>query len=83
MSESPSDAAESVSPETVLSGRTDWGRQRWTPLRSFLRTETGSASVLAGATITALVWANVSASSYDTVLGDPAGGFRRPRGRDA
>jgi Na+/H+ antiporter NhaA len=36
-----------------------------TPLRAFLRTETGSASVLAGATVAALVWANISASSYD------------------
>ena len=36
-----------------------------TPLRSFLRTETGSASVLAGATVLALIWANVSISSYD------------------
>ena len=38
-----------------------------TPLRSFLRTETGSASVLAAATVAALVWANVSVSSYDRV----------------
>jgi Na+/H+ antiporter NhaA len=38
-----------------------------TPLRAFLRTETGSASVLAGATIAALVWANISASSYEKV----------------
>ena len=36
-----------------------------TPLRTFLRTETGSASVLAGATVAALVWANISVSSYD------------------
>ncbi len=36
-----------------------------TPLRTFLRTETGSASVLAGATVAALVWANISISSYD------------------
>ena len=49
--------------------QTDWGRHRLTPLRSFLRTETGSASVLAGATIAALVWANVSASSYDRAWG--------------
>jgi Na+/H+ antiporter NhaA len=47
--------------------QTDWGRQRLTPLRSFLRTETGSASVLAGATVAALIWANVSSSSYDRV----------------
>jgi len=38
-----------------------------TPLRTFLRTETGSASVLAGATVAALAWANLSASSYDRV----------------
>ena len=37
-----------------------------TPLRTFLRTETGSASVLAGATVAALIWANISISSYDT-----------------
>ena len=37
-----------------------------TPLRSFLRTETGSASVLAGATVAALIWANISVSAYDT-----------------
>ena len=36
-----------------------------TPLRTFLRTETGSASVLAGSTVAALVWANISVSSYD------------------
>ena len=38
-----------------------------TPLRIFLRTETGSASVLAGATVAALIWANISVSSYDKV----------------
>jgi Na+/H+ antiporter NhaA len=36
-----------------------------TPLRTFLRTETGSASVLAAATAVALIWANISISSYD------------------
>jgi Na+/H+ antiporter NhaA len=51
----------------LFSGRTAWARRMETPLRSFLRTETGSASVLAAATVAALVWANVSASSYDTV----------------
>jgi Na+/H+ antiporter NhaA len=35
-----------------------------TPLRLFLSTETGSASVLAGATVAALIWANISAASY-------------------
>jgi Na+/H+ antiporter NhaA len=47
------------------SGRTAWARRLETPLRMFLRTETGSASVLAGATVLALIWANISISSYD------------------
>jgi Na+/H+ antiporter NhaA len=50
-----------------LSGRTAWARHMETPLRTFLRTETGSASVLAGATVAALIWANISISSYDKV----------------
>jgi len=61
-----SEAEESAPP---FSGRTIWGvRLRGaTPLREFLRTETGSASVLAAATVVALVWANISVSSYDRV----------------
>ena len=46
-------------------GRTVWHKK--TALRNFLRTETGSAAVLAGATVAALVWANISVSSYDRV----------------
>ncbi|HJY02616.1 MAG TPA: Na+/H+ antiporter NhaA, partial [Streptosporangiaceae bacterium] len=38
-------------------------------LREFLRTETGSALVLATATVAALVWANISVSSYDKFWG--------------
>ncbi len=49
-----------------FSGRTAWARRMETPLRTFLRTETGSASVLAAATVLALIWANISVSSYDT-----------------
>jgi Na+/H+ antiporter NhaA len=48
-----------------FSGRTAWVRRMETPLRTFLRTETGSASVLAAATVLALIWANVSYSSYE------------------
>ena len=48
-----------------FSGRTAWAQRMETPLRTFLRTETGSASVLAGATVAALIWANISISSYD------------------
>jgi Na+/H+ antiporter NhaA len=36
-----------------------------TPLRTFLRTETGSAAVLLGATLAALVWANADLASYE------------------
>ena len=42
--------------------KTAWVRRMETPLRNFLRTETGSASVLAAATGLALIWANVSIS---------------------
>jgi Na+/H+ antiporter NhaA len=52
-------------PGSLFSRRTAWHKR--TALRDFLRTETGSASVLAGATVAALVWANVSVSSYDRV----------------
>jgi Na+/H+ antiporter NhaA len=43
---------------------TVWDRSRQTPLRKFLRTETGSAAVLLAATIAALIWANADGSSY-------------------
>jgi len=61
--------AESSGPDGggLLAGRTAWARHMETPLRVFLRTETGSASVLAGATVAALIWANISISSYDKV----------------
>jgi len=48
-----------------FSGKTAWVRRMETPLRTFLRTETGSAAILAGATVLALIWANTSISSYD------------------
>jgi len=49
-----------------IADRTTW-RRRDTALRRFLRTETGSAAVLLVATVIALVWVNVDASSYDDV----------------
>jgi Na+/H+ antiporter NhaA len=55
-------------PATPFSRRTAW-RNLHTPLRAFLRTETGSAVVLLAATITALAWVNVDASSYTAVWG--------------
>jgi Na+/H+ antiporter NhaA len=50
-----------------LTGRTAWARSLETPLREFLRTETGSAAVLLAAAIAALVWANVDAASYERI----------------
>jgi Na+/H+ antiporter NhaA len=68
VSEAPSaEDAAAESSGSVLSGHTIWHKR--TALREFLRTETGSAFVLGVATVAALVWANISVSSYDTVLG--------------
>jgi Na+/H+ antiporter NhaA len=47
--------------------RTAWGWHLQTPLRQFLRTETGSAAVLLAATIAALIWVNVDAGSYESL----------------
>ena len=58
-----SDAA-ATSDVTGFSGRTAWARSMQTPLRVFLRTETGGAAVLLAATVAALAWVNVDASSY-------------------
>jgi Na+/H+ antiporter NhaA len=52
---------------SAFSGRTAWARSLQAPLRDFLVTETGSASVLLAAAIAALVWANVDLSSYESV----------------
>ncbi|MBS1678095.1 MAG: Na+/H+ antiporter NhaA [Actinobacteria bacterium] len=48
-------------------GRTAWARNLATPVRDFLGTETGSALVLVGAVVAALLWANVSIGSYSEV----------------
>src|SRR5436189_717115 len=45
-------------------GTTAWARSIQTPLREFLRTETGGAAVLLAAAAAALVWVNVDAHSY-------------------
>src|ERR687898_650793 len=47
------------------SGTTEWARRFKSPLREFLRTESGGAAVLLAATAAALVWVNVDASSYE------------------
>jgi Na+/H+ antiporter NhaA len=58
---------ESASAPVVYSGRTAWARNLQTPLRQFLRTETGSAAVLLAATVAALAWVNIDAGSYRAV----------------
>src|SRR4051812_28625203 len=52
---------------TRFSGRTAWARSLETPLSSFLRTETGSATILLAAVVVALIWANIDLASYRNV----------------
>jgi Na+/H+ antiporter NhaA len=52
-----------------FSGRTAWARSIQTPLRGFLRTETGGAAVLLLATIAGLLWVNAYPSSYHDLWG--------------
>ena len=53
--------------EVAFTGHTPWAARLGTPLRTFLRTETGSAGVLLLATAAALVWTNIDAGSYERV----------------
>ena len=46
------------------SPHTGWTQNLQTPLRRFLRTETGGAAVLLAATLAALAWANVDPAGY-------------------
>ncbi|HEY5044275.1 MAG TPA: Na+/H+ antiporter NhaA [Solirubrobacteraceae bacterium] len=53
---------------TENTGRTAWARSLTTPVRDFLGTETGGASVLLAGTIIALLWANSPWShSYESL----------------
>src|SRR5437763_6810847 len=61
------DAPPSEAQTSRFSGKTAWARNLQTPLREFLRTETGGAAVLLVAAAAALVWVNVDASSYDSL----------------
>src|ERR687885_1827351 len=54
----------------AASGRTAWARNLAAPVRDFLATETGGATVLRGATLAALVWANSPwPDSYESAWG--------------
>ena len=63
----PLDLSASDTTQGPFSRKTAWVRNAPTPLREFLRTETGGAAVLLAATIAALAWVNIDASSYDRV----------------
>jgi Na+/H+ antiporter NhaA len=56
-----------AAPQRPFTGRTAWARNLETPLREFLRTETGGAVVLLAAAVAAMVWMNVDASSYESL----------------
>src|SRR5438105_7824938 len=73
VSDSPSPAADADPARQgreplSFSDRTAWVRNLETPLRMFLRTETGSAAILLAAAVAALAWANVDAGSYERVM---------------
>ncbi len=53
--------------ESSFSLRTAWADNLQTPLRQFLRTETGGSAVLLAATLAALIWANADSAGYASV----------------
>src|SRR4051812_25977708 len=54
-------------PVESFAGRSAWTANLQTPLRAFVRTEVGSASVLLAATAAALLWVNIDEASYERV----------------
>lgn len=54
----------STPPASPFSLRTAWARSLKTPLRRFVRTETGSSAILLAATVAALAWANIDPAGY-------------------
>jgi Na+/H+ antiporter NhaA len=52
--------------------RTPWSKQFATPVRAFLQTASGSAGILAGAIVVAVVWANLG-TSYESMWTTPFG----------
>jgi Na+/H+ antiporter NhaA len=54
----------STPPASPFSLRTVWAHSLETPLRRFVRTETGSSAILLAATVAALAWANIDPAGY-------------------
>src|SRR5438270_384243 len=54
-------------PAISFGGRTAWARNLAAPVRSFLTTETGGATVLLGAAVVALLWADLAGLLVITV----------------
>jgi Na+/H+ antiporter NhaA len=46
-----------------------WRPSRRTPLRQFMRTETGSAAILAAAAVVGLIWSNAAPSGFEAFWG--------------
>ncbi len=65
----PIDAADEAVETTSepLSGHTAWARNLETPLREFLRTQSGSAVILLAGAIAAMLWVNIDQASYERV----------------
>jgi Na+/H+ antiporter NhaA len=60
-------ASDRPSSNGSATGRTAWARNLASPVRDFLGAEEGGAAVLVGAVVAALLWANVSPGSYESV----------------
>ena len=69
-----------MSESATFSERSVWAHKIPTPLRNFIRTESGSAAILAGATVAALVWANVDTSARTRRSGRPGSRSRSVTG---
>jgi len=63
----PQQATAAPSTVPVPSTSTAWSTNQKTPLRQFLRTETGSAVILGSATLAALLWSNLGSGSYESL----------------
>ncbi|GAB2899792.1 hypothetical protein GCM10027074_77880 [Streptomyces deserti] len=57
----------STEPAADYTGQTQCGSASHSPLRDFLRTQTGSAAVLVTAALAALLWANAAPTVYESL----------------